>query len=561
MTKRYIIYFSLLAAVAATGLIFAGCNKKLTDVSRYNPLSEGKDTLRIYSLLPDTGFYYRNGLNVYGYQLYVNDSLIPYTGANTRGQITYGLPAFLKIPESGGKFLLKIVRYISNSDTPKVKDPDPARVLYETSVELPPANGTNNLVFYDDNGKISSVLLRARIADPGAPAQGKFKIRLVNFGYDMSFASQSGLLNSAGRKFEVSMQYADSTDVSGTGKIPFGTVSDYVEMDYGTWQFLLHNNTDNKYITNSGRLNDVQPVFNIVVAGYGNGVYYNTLFPGLSYAGAQGTTTQNGNVGSYPFAPGGCYTVMVIGNIYSVSLDRAYGDGILDNVGKVQVVNTNPNQQSVDVNISYAGKSVSLPSLRFGQYSHPLTVPAGDVTVRFSSGGATLYSYNMQAYPLSNISCYYLSDLKGVPFVLPVSNAIDSLDYIPGDLYKPAILEICHIGVLNLSPDAGNIFFTSQNLATDPETSLTGDVVYKSLVSNNRKNFDGVAPPVFFAAHLSTSRTDSLAARQVAVLAPPFHSSPAPGTYTMAAAGLFNTDDTAKKVRLVMIKHSNFISK
>lgn len=557
MLNRY-KFWALFAAVIFTGLIVVSCNKKLSDVSRYDPVSDGTDTLRIFNLLPDTGMAYSNGPKVGGYQLYINDSLYSYVGANTRGQYTFGLPALVAFSQKGGKYALKVTRYVYGSDTPRVKKPDPERVLYQTNIELPAHSGTNNLVFYNGKDNINSVLLRAGIADPGAPASGKFKVRLANFGYDMRYGSSSGLLNSAGRKLEVSMQYADSTEVPGVSKIPSGTVSDYVEMDYGTWQFFLHNNTDGNYLTNSGRLNDAQTVFGISISAPGNNIPYNSLFP-ASYG--NGSTTQYGNIGSYPFAPGGCYTVTVIGTMYSVCLDRSYGDGRLDNVGKVQVVNTNPNQQSVDVEVSCTGKKISVPSLGFGQYSQPLTVPAGDVAIRFSSGGSTLYSYTLQAYRLSNTSCYYLSDLKGMPLVLPVSNSVDPLDYFAPGYPDPTLVEICHIGMLNLSPDAGNIFFTGQNLATDPETSLTGDIAYKALVSNNRKNYDGTVSPTLFAAHLSTVRTDSLAARLVATMAPVFTTSPFPGTYTLVAAGLLNTDDNAKKIQLFMIKHSNFIYK
>lgn len=530
--------------------LLTSCKKQEHDLGTYQPITSGKlDTLRIYNLLPDISDKGKSD----GYVLYLNDSLIPYKGANARNGVSFGVPPEVGLQGSGGSFTLKLAHYHYGYDTPVVKRPPDSLVLYQKTISVPAKSGTNMLVFYDDNKQPGSTYIPVATADPGAPAPGKFKIRVINFGYAMTDKGRTSPLNSAGKKYEVSMRYADSSDVPGNGHVAFGSMGKYYEMEYGTMKFQLYNLTDGRYINNSGPMNDLVRAFGlspISTAWYPN----NQLFPGLgSYFNP--STVQLQNIGSYPFAAGGCYTIMVIGDIYSVSLDRLYGAGQLDNFGKIQVVNANPNQQNITVNISYNGGSTDVPGLLFGQYSIPQTVPAGNVTITFSSKDQRLYTYNTQVFRLSNITCYYLSDLTGTSFVLPVGNIISDKDYT-GDM-----AQIANVGVLNLSPDAGNMFFTvNTSQAPDQEIRMVDDdVAYKALTNNNRKSYDGIIwPPVRFAARLSNARTDTLAGRQIAALQPPFPALPAPGTYTIIAAGLLNAGNTPKGIKLFMIKHSNF---
>ncbi|MBN9380943.1 MAG: DUF4397 domain-containing protein [Chitinophagaceae bacterium] len=557
MNKLIITCTFVLATV--TGLVLTSCKKQLKDLSGYKALDDTKkDTLRIYNLLPDIS----GDGNATGYLVYVNDSLIRYQGTSAQYAVTYGAIPYVILPATGGTFNIKLAAYSYTNDTPAVKTPPDSRIVIQKTIDVPPHSGYGDMVFYDDNGKPAVKYIPVTSADPGAPAPGKFKIRVINFSYAMddSYAPPE---NSAGQKNSISLRYADSTDLPGISNVPFASVSDYAEVEYGTQQFWVYNNTDQVYLHNSGVMDDAIKTFDLYPVSIDPTNPYNRIFPSVRPASPydQSASLQVSNVGSYPFAAGYCYSILVIGNIYAVLTDRRYGAGDLDNCGKVQVVNTNAHQQKVDVKITYPGGEKDFPALAFGAYTQPLTVPAGEVKVTFGGGdGQTPYSYTSEVTRLSNFTWYYNSDLNNLPFVLPISNVITSDDYKPGDWSNPAVIMFSKVGMMNLVPDAGKIFLTHfPYLFPTQEINMSSEVGYKSRISAT--TYDGTQPPAKILARLSTSRTDTLAARQVASMTKIFPTFPAPGTYTLVAAGLLNTTDTAKSIHLFMIKHTNFISK
>lgn len=405
--------------LAALAVIVSGCKKELTQLSSYHPIDNTKsDTLRIYNLLPDSG-----SNNNRGYVLYLNDSIRSYAGVISAGYGTaYGTPPAVALPAQGGTFTVKLVMYgYYDAVKPPQRLLDTETVVIQKTFTVPAHSGYSNMIFYDDNGKPAVQYYPVTSTDPGAPSPGKFKIRLINFGYAMADNGPSYPENSAGAKYAMQMQYADSTAVKGNDNVAFGGTGQYQELEYGTVQFLIRNLTLDNYVNNSGPINDVTGTYNLEGLVPYQGNVSNSLFPNVgTYMQYNNLSTVNyQNIGSYPFSAGGCYTILVIGNIYSVSLDRQYEPGVMDNFGKVQVVNANPNQQDMSVKINYTGGEKDIASLPFGQSVDPLTVPAGDVSFTFSSQGKTLYSYNVQVPRLANYTYYYTSDLQGAPVGRP----------------------------------------------------------------------------------------------------------------------------------------------
>jgi len=141
-----------------------------------------------------------------------------------------------------------------------------------------------------------------------------------------------------------------------------------------------------------------------------------------------------------------------------------------------------------------------------------------------------------------------------------MSNVISSDDYRAGEFGSPSTTMFSKLSVMNMVPDAGKIFLTHfPYLVPTQEVNLSGEVAYKARIGAT--SYDGTQPPAKIIARLSTSRTDTLAAKPVASMTKVFPTNPAPGTYTLVMAGLLNTTDTAKGIHLFMIKHTNFISK
>lgn len=558
--------------LAGLTIILPGCKKELSQLSSYRAIGNTKmDSIRIYNLLPDLSGDDSNT----GYLVYLNDSLNMYTGLPlASGALTYGAIPVLTVPAEGGTFNIKLTKYAYdpyNTDptlSPPAKHPDTSAIVFQKTITLPPHSGYSNIIFYDSLGKTPAMkLLRSSSADPGAPAPGKFKIRIVNFSYDMTPDQSSGA------QYNVQLQYPDSTIVKGDDNIPFAGASDYQEMDYGTKQFLVYNSTTQEYIKNSGPFNDVLTTFDLSPISPFIYAVTNHLFPmiGDYQVSFNNGTIQEGNIGSYPFAPGGCYTVMVIGNMYSVALDRRYGPGVQDNVGKIQVVNANPNQQDMEVKITYSGGQSDIHSLPFGKAADPLTVPVGPVSIAFISPNNTVYTYNAQVPRLGDYTYYYTADNNTLPFVFAQANTIVPTDYIYGSSFSIAQYQLIKLTALDLSPDAGPVFFTTQtNIAQGVDTKLNAnqvDATFKNpatqigLSGANYVMYDGTLPPTAFSVRLSSSRPDSLAGKMTATISPAFTQVPAPGNYTLVAAGLLNTTDPAKKMKLIMVKHTNFISK
>ena len=578
---KRVLLIGLLVYLGITAAFISGCRKEPKNLTSYNPIGNTKkDSIIVYNLLPDI-----NSSTGNGYLLYLNDSLFNYEGATTSGQISYGTAPALTISPDGGTYTIKLAEYpLPNPYTVPVtpaapsKNPDPSAVKFQMTVKLPAHSGNNALVFYDSVGNIKARFIPISTANPGAPAPGTYKVRVLNFGYSMygttNPLSQEGPYvlptNSAGQKYNMQMQYADSTTVNGLGNIPFATVTPYVQIsDYGAQQFLMRNLTGSNYLTNCGPLYDIFSTFNLTAY---NNVLGSYLFPNVGTYFEYGNmgTTEWTNIGSYPFIAGGCYTIMVIGDIYAVNLDQRYGAGSLDDFAKIQVVNTNPNQQNMQVSISYSGGSQAISSLAFGKQTGTYTVPTGTVSLNFQSQGQTLYTYTTQVPRLGNYTFYYCADLTGIPFVFPQNNIINTQDYIYGSFSSPIVNQLARISTLDLCPDAGNVFYTLQDSLTTgnvesklyPSSGTIGDVGYKTYEAELKATyFDGTHPPSSFGLRYTQSRRDSLAGAKLASLPLPFKRKQSPGSYTLVAAGLANTTDPAKKPILILVQHTNFIAK
>ena len=572
MTRNLIIAFLSIA-----GLAVLSCRKTAGDLSHYQPISDTKeDTLRLYDLLPDSTWP-SGGPNT-AYILYLNDSLYDFTGRGMLGTATvHGLPTAIPISGNGGTYDIKIARYM-NTDTFPLHMPPAAHVLCETSVSVPAHSGFGNVFVFDSAGKPAVRYIPVSTADPGAPAAHTFKVRVVNFDYQLatSYPTVPPYVtpNSGGTTYPVQLLFQDSTAVPTQENIPFATASPYVQFDYGTYQFLLKNSKTDSLINNSGPINDMTGTFDIsplLGTYFANSSYasYNFLFPNynVQYIGGANLPTLHGsNIGSYQFAAGGCYSIYVMGNMYTVQLDRQYGVGSLDNFGKIQLVNVASGVTDLSVNISSGSGQTRVQSLPFGSYTEPMIVPAGNVTFTFSSGGNTVYTYPVSIPRLANYTFYYGRDLKEVPYVFPETNLISPADWIYNGANPTGAAftyELVKISTLNLSPDAGNLYITSFDPTAGGVESGggTANAGFAFKGSGGTLNFDGVTPPTQFNCRLASTRTDSLANAIVASLPTPFPIAPAPGTYTLVAAGLLNGSDRASEIQLIMVKKTNHVPK
>ena len=583
--KKKIIFNTVLicALLLFAALWLQGCTKSLISLNTYNPIGITKlDTIRIFNLLADS----TKSPTYACYVLYVNDTLYYTPNARSYGNTadTYGTLPAIPVSPNGGTYVFKLARYINNPTkinplpTPK---PDPTKVIYTSpAVTVAAHSGFSNMVFYvDANGAYNSQYFAQGTTTEAAPAPGKFKVRVVNFGYHIPamgpFNDRSKFplypLNSAGKKFAVQLQYADSTIVSGMSNIPFAAATPYVQLDYGTQQLLVYNtNTDSlRYINNSYSINNMTDAFGMTsLLLYGTPPARVNQFPYYTNINPGGTTpppgTAMGNIASYPFNAGGVYTIYIFGNMYNAVLDKQYGAGTLDNFGKVQIVNANFNQADMQVSIQSQSGTVNINSLAFGKYTVPTIVPAGNVTVTFSAGGYMLYTYQTQVPRLANYTFYYTSNLNNNPVVFPQSNNLNTPDFNTNN----GSVELAKINYLNLSPDAGPVFVTTSPL-NSYDSRLTSDFSYESIMlSSSSGYFDARALPSgkiadVFNVRLSSSRTDSLVSKLVSTAsrAALFRQLPAPGTYTFTLAGLLNTTDPNKKLRIIMVKQSNYIAK
>lgn len=570
--SRIKISVFFLAALAIAGTCLSGCRKQASDLARYQPVGDTKtDTLFFFNLLPDSSQFQRTG-----YVLYINDSIRNYFG---RGlgvdnlSACYGVPPAVAIASTGGRMTIKVAQYSYRKEIPPVSSPDPARVVCQSTVSIPAHSGSGNVLLYNDAAGTPSIrYMPVSTVDPGPPAPGTFKVRVVNFGYELKdgrgyiFYSQ----NSKGRQFAVQLQMADSSIVQGNENIAFAGDGPYRQFDYGTYQFLVYNLTTRKYISNSGPMNDIAGTFNISpillpgIISDPTGNAYNFLYPNFTgnYIGTVNRPTLHvSNTGSYQFSAGGCYTIFVVGSMYAVTMDRQYGPGDLDNYAKVQVVNAAPGQSDLQVTISGGSRQMQIPALPFGGYTPPVIVPAGDVTCTFSAKGQTLYTYNLQVPRLGNYMLCYSTDLKKLPFVFSKSITLTPDDYIFYTAFVPAVYELNKVSCLNLCPDAGNLYFTNTlPVFNNTETpSGGGDLPYKGMADFSPQ--DGFKPATRFNIRLSAARTDTLANQAVANLLRPFPILPAPGTFSLVAAGLLNADDSSKALRMIMVRHTNYIPK
>jgi hypothetical protein len=562
----------LYAILLLTGIyMLSGCKKTLNELTTYKPIGDTKsDTLLVYNLLVDSS---ENDYK--GYALYVNDSLYLNLGYGVFPDANVpGVPNSISVPAGGATFNIVLTSTQYNVRTAPAK-PDLTLLVCQKTITIPAQSGFGHLIFYDSAGKPAISYMPISSADPGAPAPGTFKLRVINFCYDIPpYNNYVDVVNSAGPQYAMQLQLPDSTVVSGDEKIPFGTASAYKQFTYGTEQFMLYNLGEKIYLNNCGPLNDQTGTFNVEPV-VNNLVNQPTdyMFPSLYVGYPDYATTMTGNIGSYPFAAGGCYSIFILGNIYAVSLDRMYGQGSLDNYGKIQLVNANPDQQNVQVTIATAnGQQQQITSLPFGAVAQPIIVPAGDVTCTFTANGQTIATYSSAVPRLGDYTWYFTEDQNNVPTVFPSNVTIDPLDYQPGGYYSSSSVELNHVPFfLNLSPDAGPVFFTENGTATGGaevplQQGLPNEIPYKDLVSTlgsyTELIVDGTyANQTVFGLRLSAGRTDTLASALEATLSNPFGRSPCPGTYTLVAAGKLDATDPAKKLRLIMVQQSNFIYK
>lgn len=558
----------VLVAVLLTALIAGSCKKELKDFHTYQPLGNTKlDSVRLYNLLPDSS----GGYPGFGYVLYVNDSAVVYKGKGLSNTVTYGTPAAILLPTQGGTFDVKLMKYVNDSLPPA--HPRPSLVVCEKTITVSANSGYGSMFFYDSAGTATAMYLPQTTSDPGAPGFGHYKLRVINFGYDWQNQPYYGpYANSAGTKFDMQLRYPDSTIVKGQDLVHFGTVSSYVEFPYETAQYIVYNLTQQMNDPYTAHLDQAFGAYGLYqdlsinyTNNYGNFVLPNpgTIFGAYLYPPDVSTVEQTTNISSYPFAAGGCYSVLVIGNIYTVILDRQYGIGTADNIGKIQLVNTDPSQPNIQVSISGADGHSRSATLSFGQADTPFAVPAGPVTCTFSAKGQTLYTYQTSVIRLANQALYFMEDLNHIPFVFATNVAVDGTDYIPPVPYggPRGQQQLATVNTLNLVPDAGNVFFTAVQSTTGTfETNISGDVPYEG-AGGTAAHWDGTIPATYFALHLTTQRPDSLSGAKVADWNTPFPKTPTPGTFTLIAAGRLNATDASQKPRLFLVRHSNFIYK
>ncbi|WP_345209759.1 hypothetical protein [Mucilaginibacter gynuensis] len=579
MMKSLKTLYLLLIVLLSGSLYLQSCKKEAASLSKFEPIEITKlDTLHIFNLLPDSSF------SPMGYALYAisgTDTSMIYSNSKwgIRGTQGSGIPPIMTLPHTGGTYRFKVAK-IPNYSPISNKIDERKVICTSAEINIPPNSGFNNLVLYaGPDGKYDVKYIPMTAINEPPPVPGKFKVRIVNFGYHLPVMRNTYELpydfpNSTGKQFPVSLQYADSTAVSGLQQVPYGSTSNYAEVPYGMQQLLLFNQYPDslKYFNYSGKFNNLTSSFGIAFSMAGAGEIYFSVHPFYTDPSGffQGIGSNAGNRGSYPFNAGACYSIYVFGNMYNVILDKQYGANTLDDFGKVQVVNANPGQQDLQLTMKpQTGETHQYNSLPFGKYTAPITVPSGNVTCTFTQGGRTLYTYDIKIPRLANYTLYYTADQNNTPQVFQQSNNISTTDYQAPGYAGPGYIEPVKFKVFNLCADAGNMFVTSATVIGGTDTRMTADMGYKSYATESNNTFTAVfdgrvqLQPATFNLRLSTQRPDTLASKKVFSIESKafFPLKTNPGNYTMAAIGLLNTADEKQKLRLIMIKHTNYTNK
>jgi len=555
------------------------CRKNLNDFKTFTQVPYSRqDTLRFTSFLPvESGK---------GYLLYVNDTLkyaskFYVTGTGNLDRVEkFSLPSYIirKGLNNSDKYRtveIKLVKLteitalvtavgtaIRNKPDTTLR-PDPNSVVFDRKITIDAKSLLSNLMFYDSAGAVAAKQVQTTGSNSADPAAGHFKIRVVNFG--SSFITSYNPYTSV-KEYGAQMQLQDSTIVAGMETIPYAGVTDYKEYDYGTYQFRFKGLNGNSYYKIGGTaMEQVSPV--------------DRDFRRVDY------------IQSYPFQPGGIYTVYINADSYSIVNDRLAGQGSLDQVDKVQFVNALPDYQSITCILHAGSHTYTRQGLSFGTFTIPLIIGTGNVSYEIKSEQGTLLTGSFLATRLSNISCYLVEDNRGIISSFNTYNVLAPDDFVPPapPAFGPGVpgeRELVKVNLYNLATDISTAAFSyinpkngfeipienrknkgSGNYDIPYKTSYTSQSLppnnaigaqsgnYDQLFSTEKGNNSTQAPKVLYA-HLSYNRKDTLNGKLIAAASGLVSS---PQTCSIVLVGRYNTTDPAKAVKIIRVQHGNFI--
>lgn len=569
-----IIFLFLLAGV------WASCTKRIDAVlpgppSTYNnaPASNSSvSLLNLYELYPAD-------VSVNGRQLstfmYAGTGPIGPTPWFPSGQLAYG--QLFTIPDSlfdargyaavGLYNTIRTKNYQFDSIVPVASlnlhnNPDSPKqvILYPSYLSDPKSPGA--IPAYET----STLVVAGTTSAPSKPDY--FKIRIINLGAKATIPSAYDA---------ITLTYADGSPVSSkTTNIAYRQTSEYIELPYGTYQFKITGNNGVPIQEYPGPVLDV------------NGMPIG--LKGLAYSNLR------------TLKPGGVYTLLVSWHSFQYGFDLARVDypGITwmkdnstvasPNYIRMQAVNALPGTS----NIHFAVDGQDLGSfLNFGQYTDYGRFSIGPHKVQvFDAGNAELASTVFNTYSLDNITIWAWQK-QGKISLLTTSNDL-SISGEPAQLNNGfQVIPPVQLGAgfgwqcrfFNLCEDVPYASFLDQSGSfADGAVGYNREAAYKQLTSGYVPATSpyvgyglfvpynsGPAPGVIAGGAIISaygSGVDTVAGTPLGLtLDHPmianralYNSNNLPsaeaGLYTIALIGRTNSNDTASKARLIVIKHN-----
>jgi len=571
--KTYLLLLCLSLLFGTTA-----CRKNMNDFKTFTQVPYSRqDTLRFTSYLQ-----VQNGT---GYLMYINDTLKYsskkyFTGSSTINQTEkFSLPPFiirkgLNTSATYRNMTIKLVKLTEVTGSgpyglfiktrpDSTKGPDSTAVVFQRTIHLSPRSLVSTLIFFDSAGTIGAKQIETTASVTSDPGLGHFKIRVVNFG--SSFVNSYNPYTAV-QQFGAQMQSQDSLVVAGMENIPYGGVTDYKEFDYGTYQFRFKGLNGNAYYKIGGTAMEQTSTVS-------------RDFRRVDY------------IQSYPFQPGGVYTVYINADSYSIGSDRLAGQGSLDQVAKVQFVNALPDYQNITCILHAGSHTYTRQGLSFGTFTIPLIIGTGDLSYEIKSDQGTLLTGSFLATRLSNISCYLIEDTRGIVSSFNTYNVLAADDFVPpvspsNGAGVPGDREFVKINLYNLVADIPAVAFSYQNARSGYEVPIENrnnkgsgnyDISYKTsytaqslppsnaigaqsgnydqFFSTEQGNNSTPAPNVLYA-HLSYNRKDTLNGKLVGSASGLVSS---PQTCSIVLVGRYNTTEPAKAVRIIKVQHGNYL--
>ena len=449
-----------------TALLVFRCKPK--EYAELKPLAELSGQVGDTARLTDysnfsfdlTNHPYDHGFRVYlNGKLYAGDQNV--TGlSNVIDPLLGSLSAksSLKLPDSlRGKEVEVTLTRFRGADSPFDPTTPPASFAIRAKGKFNiPLTGNFNLLIIPKPATSTDpypfILLEDKISS-AAPAPQNFKLRVINF------------------LKPVSLTYADGSPVAGLTSVSYPSVSDYVEIPYGTYLFRAKDNGGN-FITSS--------------------------LP--SYFNADNFITVYADLGAYkyfsiqPFKAGGLYTMYINADgTNNIITDKIYDH--TNDFGKLAVYNaSNENIDGIQLD---GGQNISEISPFFK------ILNTGSHTINVTSGGKTSLSFSNVINYLDNTVVYLTKDKDDKQDYCKVNYYFPLFDEIYQNFYDFNVdkdqniitqVNIQRVRFLNLSPDAGDVSFVGQLSVSGQTYKTLIDPVYAANLSYKEIIQDTLTP-------------------------------------------------------------------